>query len=80
MKQLGSQIVLFDCRDDLLQGDTCLCQLFPQRIRDVQSFTANGAAGYGFALVGHTVLPVVQRQQIVVNDWCSRAIPPVTFF
>ena len=24
-KQLGSQIVLFDCRDDLLQGNTCLC-------------------------------------------------------
>ena len=67
-KQLGSQIVLFDCRDDLLQGDTCLCQLFPQRIRDVQSFTANGAARYGFALVGHAVLPVVQRQKIVVND------------
>ena len=79
-KQLGSQIVLFDCRDDLLQGNTCLCQLFPQRIRDVQSFTANGAAGYGFALVGHAVLPVVQRQQIVVNDWCSHALPPVTFF
>ena len=54
-------------------------QLLNGAVRDVQHLAANGSCGHGTPLIGHGVLPEIQRQNRMVDD-LIHLLPPVMFF
>ena len=74
-KQFFCQPVLANRLNDFPKKLACLCQFFPQYIRNVQRLAADGSAGDCFSLIADTILPVVQRQQIVFGH-CACHIAP----
>ena len=54
-------------------------QFFNGTVRDVQHLATNGSCGHGTPLIGHGVLPEIQRQNHMVDD-LIHLLPPVMFF
>ena len=54
--------------NQLVQHIAGSIQIFNGAVRDVQHLAANGSCGHGTPLIGHGVLPEIQRQNRMVDD------------
>ena len=54
-------------------------QLFNGTVLNVQHLAANGTCGHSTPLIGHGILPEIQRQNRMVDN-LIHLLPPVMFF